>query len=229
MKKLSMIVLSLGLAVSLMACGTEADEATEDGNTPDTENVEESASEEVGEYEADEATEEEPQAEETEADSKWETQVGETVENEGGKFTLIARNDEVETQETGPMILNIPQVNATSATLKGDVADFLETDAIEYIQIDMEVENTSEDTITFYPAQATITTSTGEQLESDMWLSDHIDGDFFGQVKQEGSQYFILEKSKAEDIEWVRVIINAPLDEDWNNVGEKLDFRVELK
>ncbi|MDE5414214.1 hypothetical protein [Alkalihalobacterium chitinilyticum] len=224
MRKLSLIVLSLGLAVSLAACGSEAEETTADGSMPDTENVEESASDEDEEAGA---TEEESQ--ETEADNGWETQVGETVENEGGAFTLIARNDQVETQETGPMILNIPQVNAASAKLKGDVAEFLETEDIEYIQIDMEVENTSEDTITFYPAQATITTNTGEQLESDIWLSDHIDGDFFGQVKQEGSQYFILEKSKAEEIEWVRILISAPLDENWNSLGEDLDFRVELK
>ncbi|KMK77026.1 hypothetical protein [Alkalihalobacillus pseudalcaliphilus] len=158
----------------------------------------------------------------------WETKVGETVENEGGTFTLIARQDEVETIETGPMVLTIPQVNASSAELKGDLKAFLEADSIEYIQIDMEVENTSGDTISFYPAQATITTNTGEQLESDLWLSDHIDGDFIGQVSKEGSQFFILEKSKAEEIEWVRILINSPHDDDWNDVGEDVDITVEF-
>jgi uncharacterized lipoprotein len=211
----------MALLIALMAaCGeatsTEEEETPADDVAPTEEAVEEDDTEEA-----------EDVIEEV-ADNDWETQVGETTENEGGSHTLIARNDQVDTQETGPMILNVTQVNAISSQLKGEVADLMETDAIEYIQIDMEVENTSEDTITFYPSQATITTNTGEQLEADMWLSDHIDGDFIGAVKKSGSQFFILENSNAEDIEWVRILINAPHDADWNDVGEELDFQVEL-
>ena len=99
------------------------------------------------------------------------------------------------------MILSISQVNTTYGELAGDLAAFMDTDAIHYIQIDMEVQNTSEETIAFYASQATITTNTGEQLESDMWLSDHLDGTYIGEVRKSGSQFLILENSNDEEIE----------------------------
>ena len=40
--------------------------------------------------------------------------------------------------------------------------------------------------MSFYLGQATIITNTKEQLESDMLLSEHIEGDYLGQVAHEG-------------------------------------------
>ncbi|OIJ12644.1 hypothetical protein BKP37_12635 [Anaerobacillus alkalilacustris] len=211
-KRLLFLLAALLLVVS--ACGT-----TEEPTETEVENEEGVNQEE----------EQEEVLPEEVNDDGFEHSVGDVIENEGGKFTLISRASDIETQETGPIIFNISQVNTSTGDLKGDLASFLEKDFINYIQIDMEVENTSEENITFFPAQATITTNTGEQLESDMWLSEHIDGEFIGAVKKSGSQFFILEKSVAEDIEWVRIIIGAPMNADWENVGEKIDFTVNLK
>ncbi|GAE31893.1 hypothetical protein [Halalkalibacter hemicellulosilyticus] len=223
MKKGIFSLLVALLIALLAACGTEepsnADEPTDDVE------VEENGDEEVPEEDLDEDADTE---ETTSSDNGWDHQVGDVIENDGGSFTLVSRQDEIDTQETGPIVLNVAQVNATSAQIEGDLANFMETDEIEYIQIDFEVENTSEETITFFAGQATITTNTGEQLESDMWLSDHIDGEYIGAVRKSGSQFFILENSKAEDIEWVRILINAPFDDDWNDLGEDLDFTVEF-
>lgn len=221
MKRSITLLLTTILVILLSACGsnnTSGNENITNNEATKTENQEETEKQE------DEA----PEEEEATAEGAWETQVGETIENEGGSHTLIKRFDQVESKETGPIILNIPQINTISSQLKGEMAEFLETDAIEYIQIDMEVENTSEETISFYADQATITTNTGEQLESDMWLSDYIDGDYIGAVKKSGSLFFILNNSNAEDIEWVRIIIEAPHDENWDSVGEKIDFQVDF-
>jgi uncharacterized lipoprotein len=216
------LIIGLGVLLVLTACGTDSAKVDGTSEPKQEEEVKSEAPVETGKEENKEAE----TKNEAEKDGKLE--VGETREDSNGSFTLVARNGNESTFETGPMILTISQVNAISAQVKGDLADFMETDALEYIQIDMQVENTSEDTITFYASQATITTNTGEQLESDMWLSDHIDGDFIGAVKKNGSQFFVLQNSKAEDIEWVRVIISAPNDENWDNVGEKLDFKIEF-
>ncbi|GAE30000.1 hypothetical protein [Halalkalibacter hemicellulosilyticus] len=210
-KKWLYLFLTILTVLLLISCGTEQQE----------EQIEEDADqqelEETGENEKEQALDDVSDHEE-----------GDVVENEGGTFTLISKQDEIESQETGPMIVDITQVNASSGQLQGDLADFMETTEIEYIQIDMEVENTSDDTIFFYPGQATITTNTGEQLESDMWLSDHIDGEFIGAVRKSGSQFFILENSTADEIETVRIIINAPHNEEWEDVGDKIDFTVEF-
>lgn len=215
MKKTIVVLLVLVLML-LMACGSEDGAALAESN-----------SEEVVEEEMISPESEEEGLEE-EVSDEFETTVGETVTNEGGSFTLLARATDIPTQEDGPMILNIPQVNTAYGELSGDLADFMDTDAIHYIQIDMEVENTSEETITFHASQATITTNTGEQLESDMWLSDHLDGTYIGEIRKSGSQFFILENSSAEEIEWVRIIISSPTDENYDRLGEGIDFRVEL-
>lgn len=229
MKKGFLMFFMALLLIVATACGSDNTAGDKNTSNESIEGVEdkETNTEKSQEKDEDTNTSEEEVTEE-EVSGEWETEVGETIENEGGSHTLIKRFDKVETQTTGTMILNISQINTISSKLKGEMAEFMETDELEYIQIDMEVENTSEDTISFYADQATITTNTGEQLESDMWLSDHIDGEYLGAVKKSGSQFFVLKNSKAQDIEWVRIVIDAPIDENWDAVGEKLDFKVEL-
>ncbi|WP_078592978.1 hypothetical protein [Evansella clarkii] len=162
------------------------------------------------------------------ADDTWETEVGDTIENEGGVFTLHNRQDDIDTIETGPIIMDIQQVAAVSGELTGEMADFLETDELDYIQVDIQVENTADEDITFYAGQARMSTSTGEQLESDMWLSDHIDGEMMAGTSQSGSFFFVLENSNAEEVESVRLVWSAPHDEDWEDAGDEVDIEVEF-
>lgn len=219
----------------------EANEQTEDSednaalneetNEPATneENSEEDTEEPATENE--EATnnnaEEEEAAEEI-AEDGWDTEVGDTIENEGGTFTLHARQDDIETVETGPVVMEIEQVNAASGELAPDLVEMMETENLEYVQIDLQVENTGDEDITFYASQATIATSTGEQLEPDMWLSDHIDGEMMSGTSHSGSFFFVLENSNAEDVESVRITWSAPSNEDWEDIGEEVDIEVEL-
>jgi hypothetical protein len=59
-----------------------------------------------------------------------------------------------------------------------------------------------------------------------MWLSDYIDGEMMAGTKANGTFFFVLENSDAADVESVRLTWNAPLDEDWENVGEDVDIKV---
>ncbi|MBP1969130.1 hypothetical protein J2Z83_001233 [Virgibacillus natechei] len=93
----------------------------------------------------------------------------------------------------------------------------------------MEVENTREEDTIFYASQATLTTNTGEQLEPDMFFSEHIDGEFIGPVTKSGSSFYILENSKAEDIESIRLIFSGASNEDWEDIGEEIDIEIELE
>jgi hypothetical protein len=206
---------ALSLALLLGAC-----------SDPDTETMEKASTEEVKKAEETKA-EVEKEAEAKEAGG-WETQVGETVENDGGTFTLLGRNDEVKPVKTGPITLSIPQVNRTSGVLKGDMKEMFESEVANYIQVDMEVENATDETVNFYASQATITTNTGEQIDAEMLISDHIAGEYIGKVKKKGSVFFFLENSKAEDIEWVRILIDAPSNADFETIGDDIDIKVEL-
>jgi len=157
-----------------------------------------------------------------------EAEVGDTVTTEAGDMTLKAQNEDIETIETGPFKVDIEQVNAVSGDLNPQSAEMFDTEQLEYIQIDLQIENTSEEDLIFYAGQAQIATNTGEQLESDMWISDHIEGEFMGGVIQEGTLIYPLERSQAEEIETVRIVISAPQDENWQEVGEEVDVEVEL-
>jgi len=158
-----------------------------------------------------------------------EAEVGDTVTTEAGDMTLKAQNDNIDTIETGPFRVDIEKVNAVSGNLNPESAVIYDTEQLEYIQIDLRIENTSEEDFIFYAGQAQIVTNTGEQLGNDMWMSDHIEGEFRGGVIQEGTLIYPLEQSQADEIETVRIIISAPQDEDWQRIGEEVDFQVELK
>jgi hypothetical protein len=107
--------------------------------------------------------------------------------------------------------------------------DTNETEETEEEPEEMASENTSEENVSFYASQATMATSTGEQLEPDTMLSDHIDGEYIGQVNKSGTSFYILENSKAEDVESVRLIYSGPDNDDFETVGEDVDFEVTLE
>lgn len=216
MKKLSLSALALLLSAGLAAC---SEEASEPAGKKEAAQTEEAATETT--------TTEEAPAE----DSEFETQVGETIENEAGSFKLLKRNSDVEPITTGPFTITIPQVNAISGTVKPDYVDMMGgKEQLEYIQIDMEIAHNEEGNNSLLSNISQITTSTGEQIEADMLMSEQVDSDFIGKVNKKGSYYYILQDSKAADVEWVRLIMEAPnTTETMEPVGEKIDIEIPFK
>ncbi len=154
--------------------------------------------------------------------------IGDTRETEGGQFTLKGVSYNIEKIDVGPAVVDILHVKSVSAVLAGEMKEFFEEDELEYISIDMYVENTSGKDIIYFAGQAEIVTDTGEQLSPDIWMSDHIEGEMRAGVKQTGNLVYIMKHSKAQDVNSVRIIIGDPLDENWNNIGEKIDITVDL-
>lgn len=222
MKKFLLLLLALVFATVLVACGDES------SGEDDSSGNEANAAEEKEDDSSSTDTEEEEDSAEAEESESGEAAVGDVVSNEGGDMTLVSRTDDVGTFETGPIKLTIHKANGVSGKLKGDMASMMETEELEYIQVDMDVENTSDETIEFYASQAVMTTNTGEQLEPDMLLSEHIDGEYIGAVKKSGTSFYVLENSKAEDVESIRLIYSAPVDSDWESMGEDIDIEIDL-
>ncbi|SEN98934.1 hypothetical protein SAMN04488134_10344 [Amphibacillus marinus] len=208
------LLLLLALTMFIVACGDDEGETTAQPETNDTE-------------ETTEGTDDSEEVEEEPAESTG-AAVGETISNEMGDFTQVSRTEDVGTFESGPIILNIEKVNGVEGTINPDYVDLMEGEEIEYIQVDMTVESTSEDPVNFYASQATITTSTGEQLEPDMFLSDHIDGEYLGQVTKSGTIFYVLENSKAEDVESIKMFFGAPNDDSFSSLGDEITIDVTL-
>ncbi|WP_390216819.1 hypothetical protein [Halobacillus campisalis] len=215
----------------LAACGSDdagpdGESESEGSNTETEETEDEGSNEDTEASEGEEETGEEMSAEENESTD---ASVGDTVSSDAGEMTLVSRTDDVGTFESGPITMDITKVNGVSGELSQEMQDYMEMEQVEYIQVDMEVSNSSEEDIIFYASQATMITDTGEQLESDMMLSDHIDGEFLGEVNKQGSSFYILENSKAEDVNSVTLRYDPASNSDYEDLGEELEIEVELE
>ncbi|MCE7794791.1 DUF4352 domain-containing protein [Salipaludibacillus sp. CUR1] len=230
MKKL-ITVLSLTTLVSVSGCANESadngDENTDTGNgdSPQTEQNNDPA---TNEENNNGSANKEPADDMAEAGD--EAEAGDTIETESGTYTLHAREDNVENMETGPIHLEVDQVTTASGEPDDEVQEATDQDHLNYVQVDLKVENNGDEEILFYSGQATLTTNTGEQLEPDLWLSDHIEGDMEAGTSNSGSFFYILENSDAEEIESIQLSWNAPLDveEDWEEEGEDIEVEVIL-
>lgn len=74
------------------------------------------------------------------------------------------------------------------------------------VAVSFKIKNTTDEAFTTYPTQATLVTSTGEQLRSDVTASDHdLSGEIHEGVLKEGKVIFFLKRSKVDEIEWVKL------------------------
>lgn len=77
---------------------------------------------------------------------------------------------------------------------------------------------------------AKLITSTKEQIEPNMLLSDDVGGEFLGNVKKQGNLIYILENTKADDIKTLEVRADAPIDaKTYDALGDEIKLNFEVK
>lgn len=134
--------------------------------------------------------------------------------------------------EVGSMKYEIPAIQLKVIEPKNqetaDMFDVAIGDKVHAITVKLNGENTSEEDMNFYLGQATVITDTKEQLEPDMFLSEHIDGEYLGQVAHEGFNVYVLKKSTVEDLNTVEVRISAPTNSNWDTIGEDVKHVIEV-
>lgn len=168
----------------------------------------------------------------TEASTNDESKTGEVVEENGMKKIPVITDKKLNKKgESGPIKYNIKAIQVSKLTATtDDMASTLDVEKdkeVTLVAMDIEVENTSEKTISFYPDQSEITTNTKEQVSSELFLSDSVGGDYIGKVKKSGTIFFILKNSSADDINTITYHVDAPCDENFESVGDQVS--VELK
>ena len=169
--------------------------------------------------------------EDKKADEKVDKKEDKNVEeSELGKMTIVYKNKELEENaESGPMKLNVSAIQlANLEVAEGQEYMFEEKDKVTVITVQMEAENTVDETISFYPDQATLTTDTGDQKDASLLLSDAVGGDFFGKVKKEGNAIFLVD-TPAEEIGEITLNINGSSDESFMDLGEKIKMTITTK
>lgn len=200
MKK-SILLLIACLLLSMTACGT-----TENESAANVKNIKK-----------EEATQE---------TDKKETKVEDT---EMGRIEIIAKNKEItDTYESGPMKLTVNALQIAKLNPSDNYKEMFDgKDEVTVITMAVDVENTSEDTISFYPDQSTIVTDTKEQKEASLILSDELGGDFIGNVKKSGNIIYILD-SKAEEVHSLKFVIEGASNSNFETVGNKIEFNYSL-
>ncbi|WP_200411957.1 hypothetical protein [Virgibacillus salexigens] len=208
MKKVYLLMLSLVLGFVLVACGEESS---------DNENTAESKE--------NNSSEEQNNDESKDKENTVSVEEGETIDNEVGKFTIANKKKDMnEVIENGPMKLTITGIQSATLEPNGDYkAMFDNKDKLTVVTVGMKTENTSEETVSFYPDQATLTTNAGDQVDADLMLSDDVGGDFYGQTKKEGEVIFQLD-TPAADISDIKLIINGAHDENIDSLGEDIQL-----
>lgn len=163
--------------------------------------------------------------------SKEATKEDDTVqESDIGKMTIVYKNKDLnENAESGPMSLTINAIQLGELEVAEDYKEiFDDKDKLTVVTIQMKAENSSDDTIGFYPDQATITTDAGDQVDADMLLSEQVGGDFIGKVKKEGQVFFLVD-TPASEIGQVNLIIDGAHNEDFEEVGKQIKLSFETK
>lgn len=239
MKK-SLLTGSLATLLLLAACGTTEEDTPEEVNNESTvesseltaENEElkeqnQQLQEQVESLEKEIATVEEAETKDIEAEEVETTE--EPVDGmENIKEVIIEETIDIENIK---VTIHKAQINRID--VNEDLAIFLDGrevgDKVDNLVIEYTVENTTEAPRTFYIDQSVIVTSTGKQIEPEMFFADGIQTEMLGAISSTGTVPYIMDEGTGDDIEWVDINLKYILDaESYDRVAEESIYRIEF-
>lgn len=125
--------------------------------------------------------------------------------------------------DSGPMKLNISKVTLDPAFKKDQFSKVANA-----VILDVTAENTSTDTVKWYPNQGTIVLNTKEQANGDLYNSDDVAGEFIGKVVKTGKIVFVV-KSDLSQVNSISYLIKGPNDSSYTRLGEDKTTDIILK
>ncbi len=156
--------------------------------------------------------------------------VGDVFKTDGGKFEVIKKTDIDETKETGPFKVKVNYISALSFEPTKEMASFVETNEnglVHLIAVHMTIENTTDETLAIYPNQSVLIANK-KQVDSDLFLSADIGGDFYGNVEKEGIVFYVYDGDLA-DVEDMKVIVKPPHGPTYESIGDAIEFELKFE
>lgn len=152
---------------------------------------------------------------------------------EGMEKTVVLTNRNIGYKgQSGPFVFEVEGIQIAKLVVTDeDTAFFLDLEPgkeVTLVSIQMSVENTSNENLTFFPYTSTIVTSDKEQVMGDWLLSDEVGGEFKGNVVKQGQIYWFCNNTNADNLTHLRWIIEAPHDRRSNEVGEEVVIEFNL-
>lgn len=159
---------------------------------------------------------------------------GEEKSENGLKKTPVVTNKSIDaTGQVGPISFKITGAQLSKCVIDSDQSAKLfgveKGKEFAIVGIEMEVENTVDNEVDFFPNQGTIVTNTKEQIDAALLFSDDIGGRFLGNVKKSGQTYFFCKNSTTDEITSVRYHVNGPLNVDTMEIGDALNITINFE
>ena len=218
--KIKKLIPLMLIVILLAGCGNK--ESTVEEKPLENTEVAAEENEEVKE------TKEAEEVQEEKVEEKTESSIGNVDESELGRLEVINEKKNInDVIESGPIKLTVKDIQMSKLNPSESYKPmFDEKNEVTVLVMELEVENTSDETISFYPDQGTVVTNTKEQKDADMFLSDSVGGDFIGQVIKSGDVIFLLD-SKAEEVNSMKFVLGHPSNESFESVGEDVVLEYE--
>ncbi|WP_157842920.1 hypothetical protein [Bacillus sp. FJAT-44742] len=217
-KSLLLVSLSSVLVLGTACNGEEDDAVIDEGAEENGDIVEEDAqapeedAEDIDEDEQEEEEAPDPDEELDEEEAEEETTTAEGIDD----ATIIYEDTDLGIEEeSGPISLSIQEV------LVGEKDD--ET----IVAVLMEAQNNEEDTVIFYPNQASLSTNTGEEVNADIFDSGSVGGEFGEDTVEKDYVIFYLDMDPAE-LETLTLSIEGATDGQAETIGDDLEIEINL-
>ena len=157
---------------------------------------------------------------------------GESSDGDGMKKTVILANRNIGyTGECGPMKYEVQSLQIAKIEATGDTANMLGLkpgQKAALFSVQLRVENTSNEDMSWSPDISTIVTSDKEQVSSDWLISDSVGGEFYGNVVKQGQIFFLCKNTDAENLSHIQWRIDTPHDSKYNHFGEDVIIEFEF-
>ncbi|MBA2877198.1 hypothetical protein HNR63_000225 [Anoxybacillus kamchatkensis] len=99
---------------------------------------------------------------------------------------------------------------------------------IRAIVLDVTVENTSSNKVSWYPVQGTFALNTGEQIEDAILYSENVEGDFLGRTVKKG-KIVLKVKSDLNAVRSMQYYIHGAVGDSFETIGEDVLLTIKWK
>lgn len=147
-----------------------------------------------------------------------------------GDFEVVKAAKDIGSYKSGPISLRIEEAHLVSGTFADEyyIDHFGEKDA-EYIQIAMVISTENKD-INFNSKHLTLTTETGEKIDSPSdFMGTKVETQYLSKNDLTRILFYFFEESEVKDIDTVNLHVKAPTDNNGETLGEDIDIEMHFK
>lgn len=146
-----------------------------------------------------------------------------------GKINEIDTYDELNISQTsGPVTLSITKIERSQIEPREEYQDILGGKKLGALTFNVTVENSSQDTLSIYPDQGTVTTGSGEQIDASPLFSDEVGGEIGSGQEKKGIILFTFDGDPAK-INKLSFVVEGAHNESFETVGKKIIIPFSFK